>query len=188
MGSYRRSCKFYVTFSLVTLLAGTKGLHPEPQRRRAELQYYRNEFEAQYKYPVYDTLFEKIVWERKVSHLVMEFQSNEYRVTLLMMQEYPWNYKSQTYPIHFAFKTFPEAAEKFETMNHFLRNNGVMAVGLNGKKIVRERVLAEAKGNVPPRPRLEDWPGNKDTDPILTREPLPRRLPLEKRYDSATSR
>lgn len=179
MGSYRRSCGLYVTFSLVALLAGTQGLHAEPQGRRAELQYYRNEFEAQYKYPIYDTLFEKIVWERKVSHLVMEFQSNEYRVTLLMMQEYPHNYKSQTYPIHFAFKTFPEAAERFATMNHFLRNNGVMAVGLNGKKIVRERILVEAKGNVPARPRLEDWPGNRDTDPILTREPLPRRLPFK---------
>lgn len=146
--------------------------------RRAELEYYRNEFEARYDYPIYDTLFEKIVWERKVSHLVMEFQNDEYRVTLLMMDEYPWNYKAQNYPIYFAFKNFSEAAAKFEAMNHFLRNSGVMAVGLDGKKIIHERVLVAPKGNTPPRPRLEDWPGNKDTDPILTRQPLPRRLPL----------
>jgi len=151
-----------------------------------EYQYYKEEFTAGYKYPIYDTLFEKIVWERKVSHLVMEFhgsraesrESDEYRVTLLMMQEYPYNYKDQNYPIHFAFKTFAEAAKKFEAMNHFLRNNGVMAVGLEGKKIVKVRVLVAPVGNVPARPRLEDWPGNKDTDPILTREALPRRLPL----------
>jgi hypothetical protein len=160
----------------------------EKTSRKEELQYYREEFEAGYKYPIYDTLFEKIVWERKVSHLVMEFHNNEYRVTLLMMEEYPYNYKGQNYPIHFAFKTFPEAAKKFEAMNLFLRNNGVMAVGIEGKKIVKERILVNPVGSSPPRPVLGTWPGKKDTDPILTREPLPRRLPLEKRYDSATSR
>ncbi len=159
---------------------------PERTSSKEEYQYYRDEFAAGYKYPIYDTLFEKIVWERKVSHLVMEFHGSqaasrdgdEYRVTLLMMEEYPYNYKGQNYPIHFAFKTFGEASKKFEAMNHFLRNNGVMAVGLNGKRIVKERVLVEPVGNIPPRPRLEDWPGDKSTDPILTREALPRRLPL----------
>ncbi len=155
-----------------TILAADKPTYKD------EYQYYKEEFTAGYKYPIYDTLFEKIVWERKVSHLAMEFHSNEYRVTLLMMQEYPYNYKDQNYPIHFAFKSFPEAAKKFEAMNHFLRNNGVMAVGLDGKKIVRERILVEAKGSAPARPRLEDSPGNKDTDPILTREALPKRLPI----------
>ncbi len=143
-----------------------------------EYQYYKEEFSAGYKYPIYDTLFEKIVWERKVSHLAMEFHNDEYRVTLLMMQEYPYNYKDQNYPIHFAFNTFADAAKKFEALNYFLRNNGVMAVGLEGKKIVKERVLVAPVGNVPARPRLEDWPGDKSTDPILTREALPRRLPL----------
>ncbi len=179
----RISILLTILWSLTTALPAA-----EKPSRQEELQYYRNEFEARYKYPVYDTLFEKIVWERKVSHLVMEFHSNEYRVTLLMMEEYPYNYKGQNYPIHFAFKTFPEAAQKFEAMNHFLRNNGVMAVGIEGKKIVKERVLVNPVGNFPPRPVLATWPGKKDTDPILTREPLPRRLPLEKRYDSATSR
>lgn len=178
-----------ITLLLTVLLSLTMSLPAvEKPSRKEELQYYRDEFEARYKYPIYDTLFEKIVWERKVSHLVMEFHSQEYRVTLLMMEEYPHNYKGQNYPIHFAFKTFPEAAKKFEAMNHFLRNNGVMAVGLEGKKIVKEKILVNPVGNSLPRPVLGTWPGRKDTDPILTREPLPRRLPLEKRSDSATSR
>jgi len=105
-----------------------------------------------------------------------------------MMQEYPHNYKSETYPVYFAFKSFTDAALKFEQMNLFLRNNGVMAIGLNGKRIVKERVLVQPVGKAPARPVLTDPPGNKDTDPILTREDLPRRLPIEKRYDSATSR
>lgn len=163
-------------------------LAAEKTSRKEELQYYRQEFEARYKYPVYDTLFEKIVWERKVSHLVMGVEKDEYRVILLMMEEYPHNYKGQNYPIHFAFKTFPEAAQKFEAMNHFLRNNGVMAVGIDGKKIVKEKVFVAPVGQSPPRPILSAPLGTKETDPILTREPLPRRLPLEKRFDSATSR
>jgi hypothetical protein len=64
-------------------------------------------------------------------------------------------------------------------MNHFLRNNGVMAVGLHGKRIVKERVLVQPVGNIPPRPVLKDWPGDKSVDPILTREALPHRLPLK---------
>lgn len=160
-------------------------LFSEPQSRKDELQYYRREFEARYKYPIYDTLFEKIIWERKVSHLAMEFHgsragsrdSNEYRVTLLMMDEYPHNYKGQNYPIHFAYKTFTEAAAKFEFLNNFLRNNGVMAVGLEGNKIVKERILVQPVGTVAPRPNLSAPLGKKDTDPILVREPLPRRLP-----------
>lgn len=172
---------------LFIVLAFSVAIWPERTSSREEYQYYRDEFTAGYKYPVYDTLFEKIVWERKVSHIVMEFHgsraasrdSDEYRVTLLMMEEYPYNYKGQNYPIHFAFKSFPEAAKKFEEINHFLRNSGVMAVGIEGKKIVKERVLVAPVGNVPARPNLNDWPGNKDTDPILTREALPKRLPLK---------
>ncbi len=188
MGCGRIVSRNYVASCILALLVVTRTVLGEQGSRKDQLQYYRNEFEAGYKYPIYDTLFEKIVWERKVSHLVMEFHNNEYRVTLLMMQEYPHNYKSENYPIHFAFKSFGDAAKKFERMNHFLRNNGVMAVGLDGKRIVRERVLVQPVGSAPPRPVLKGPPGNKDTDPILTREPLPRRLPIEKRYDSATSR
>lgn len=171
--------QYYVALSVLPVLVTTKPIFSEQSSRKEQLQYYRNEFEAGYKYPIYDTLFEKIVWERKVSHLVMEFQGNEYRVTLLMMDEYPYNYKGQNYPIHFAFKSFADAAKKFESLNLFLRNNGVMAVGLDGKRIVKERVLVEPLDNSPARPALKDWPGDKSTDPILTREGLPRRLPLK---------
>lgn len=188
MGRGRIVSRIYVALCLLLFLVVNNTVSGEKASRKEQLQYYRDEFEAGYKYPIYDTLFEKIVWERKVSHLVMEFHNNEYRVTLLMMQEYPHNYKSENYPIHFAFKSFADAAKKFETMNHILRNNGVMAVGIDGKTIVRERVLVQPLGSSPPRPVLKDPPGNKDIDPILTREPLPRRLPIEKRYDSATSR
>lgn len=188
MGLARIVTQIYVASFTICGLLPIFSLNAEKPSRRDELQYYRREFEAGYKYPIYDTLFEKIVWERKVSHLVMEFHNNEYRVTLLMMQEYPHNYKSETYPVYFAFKSFTDAALKFEQMNLFLRNNGVMAIGLNGKRIVKERVLVQPIGKAPARPVLTDPPGNKDTDPILTREDLPRRLPIEKRYDSATSR
>lgn len=161
--------------ALFIFLANISLITAQNADRSEELNYYKDEFNARYKYPIYDTLFEKIVWERKVSHLVMEIQNAEYRVTLLMMQEYPHNHKGQNYPIYFPFKTIGEAAQKFESMNRFLRSNGVMAVGLDGKRIIKERVLVE--------PRADIDNHNK----ILTREPLPRRLPMETRFDSATS-
>ncbi|HRP68524.1 MAG TPA: hypothetical protein PLY93_03250 [Turneriella sp.] len=192
MGSSHKKVKFFfqfwnigtflplrVFFSLLfPLLLTSNSLQAEKSARRQELQYYRNEFEARYNYPIYDTLFEKIIWERKVSHIAMGIHGQEYRVTLLMMQEYPWNFKSKNYPIHFTFKSFKDAADKFHEMNHFLRNNGVMAVGLKGDTIIHEKILVAPVGNTPARPSLTDKPGLKDTDPILTRQPLPRRLPL----------
>ena len=180
MGRWHIVSRYYVPFIATGLFLLSASLHGQKSARKDELQYYRNEFEARYKYPVYDTLFERVIWERKVSHLVMEFHNNEYRVTLLMMEEYPWNYKAQNYPIHFAFKHFADAAKKFEQLNLFLRNNGVMAVGLNGKQIVKERVLVAPVGSSAARPALSDIPGNKEADPILTREALPRRLPIMK--------
>ncbi|MCX7633392.1 MAG: hypothetical protein N2Z22_08690 [Turneriella sp.] len=162
----------------IGLLCFSLPLLAEKPSRKQELDYYREEFTAQYRYPIYDTLFEKIVWERKVSHLVLEYKNGEHRVTLLMMDEYPWNYKAQNYPIYFAFQDFTAASNKFHELNHFLRNNGVMAVGLSGSRIVHERVLVPPVGKSPARPRLGDWPKGKEEDPILTRQPLPKRLPL----------
>lgn len=168
--------RFVVVITLFPLILQTQALSAAP--RSEEMQYYKEEFNARYKYPVYDTLFEKIVWERKVSHLVMEIHRDEYRVTLLMMEEYPFNYKAQNYPIYFAYPTFGEAAKKFEALNLFLRNEGVMAVGLKGSQIIHERILVTPVGSSKARPSLEDEPGKKDTDPILTREDLPHRIPL----------
>ncbi|MDH5720480.1 MAG: hypothetical protein OEZ13_07630 [Spirochaetia bacterium] len=88
-----------------------------------------------------DTLFEKIVWQRKVSHIALEESQNIHRVTLLMIMPYPYNYKSQNYAIYYEFENLQEALEKLHGLDKFLKSNGVMRVKLNGSKIISEEII-----------------------------------------------
>lgn len=105
------------------------------------LQYYHLHFKKQPKHPLADTLFERTVWHRKVSHIVLEEQKNNFRVTLLMILPYHYNYKSQNYAIYYEFETYKQAFEKFIWLNKFLKQNGVARVFLNGSRIQKETIL-----------------------------------------------
>lgn len=107
------------------------------------LDYYRIHFEKKEKHPLADTLFEKTIWHKKVSHIVLEEKPDLYQVTLLMIMPYPGNYKSQNYPLHYEFTNFQEAFEKFTWLNGFLRKNGVMRITILGSKITSEKILYE---------------------------------------------
>jgi len=130
---------FWVFCFIETLFAQPKSSAENP------LDYYKNEFIPRKPYQVYDTLFEKIVWHRKVSHLVLGEHNGKHRVTLLMIEEYPYAYKGWNYPIHFEFDRFDQASKQFAYLDQFLRKNGVMAVGLKGNVVLHSRVLAEPR-------------------------------------------
>ena len=106
-----------------------------------ELDYYRIHFEQKPKHAIHDTLFEKIVWHKKVSHLVLEERSGKYRVTLLMITPYPHNYKSENYPLYYEFHSRKQARLKFEQLDSLLRENGVIRVRIKGNLIVKEETL-----------------------------------------------
>jgi len=105
------------------------------------LDYYRIHFEKKEKHPLADTLFEKTIWHKKVSHIIIEEKTHSYQVTLLMIMPYPHNYKSQNYPLYYEFASFKEAFEKFTWLNKFLRQNGVMRITILGSKITSEKIL-----------------------------------------------
>ena len=106
-----------------------------------ELDYYKNEFKTSIEHPLKDTLFEKTIWRRKVSHIVFEHRDSLYRVTLLMILEYPYNYKSQNYAIYYSFKDFKKAYDKYIWLNQFLDSSGVARVKINGNEIIDESIL-----------------------------------------------
>jgi len=88
-----------------------------------------------------DTLFEKTVWHRKVSHILIEESAEIHRVTILMILPYPHNYKSENYAIYYEYKEMKEALEKLHWLDRFLKSKGVMRVKINGSKIVSEKIL-----------------------------------------------
>jgi len=112
------------------------------------LDYYHLHFDMLSRQQPQDTLFEKIVWHKKVSHLVIEVTEVGFKVTLLMIQPAPDKYKSQNYPIFYFFKTHAEAYEKFVWLDEFIRNDGVLRVKINGSQIQKEKILY--RGQRPP--------------------------------------
>lgn len=112
-----------------------------------ELDYYKLEFaEPQARYP-HDTLFSKVVWHKKVSHLVLGDKTGKNRVILLMRNPHPDAYKSQNYPIYYEFENYQQAMDKFMWINKFLRDDGVLTVKLNGALITEEKIIYAGKEN-----------------------------------------
>jgi len=105
--------------------------------------FYDRYFQKAMKTEYNDTLFERVIWHKKVSHLVIESLNNGYYVTLLVIPETPYNYKSKTYPLHYYFTTYPDAFRKFTGLNDFLRKKGILKVKINGSIITEENILSD---------------------------------------------
>ena len=108
---------------------------------KSELRYYELEFQKKPARIWPDTLFEKTVWHKKVSHLVLEDKKDRYFVTLLMIMPYPYNYKSQNYALHYEFLEYEKAFEKFVWLDKFIKNNGVLRIKILGSLIIEEKVI-----------------------------------------------
>lgn len=105
------------------------------------LDYYKNEFKPLPYRQWNDTLFSKVVWHKKVSHLVLGDKIGQNRVILLMKNPHPDAFKSMNYPVYYQFNTFQEAMDKFIWVHKFLRKNGVLIVELNGALITSEKIV-----------------------------------------------
>ncbi|MES0488626.1 MAG: hypothetical protein ABUK01_01450 [Leptospirales bacterium] len=108
---------------------------------RSELRYYELEFKKEPPRVWPDTLFEKTVWHKKVSHLVLEDKKDRFFVTLLMISPYPYNYKSQNYALHYEFFEYEEAFAKFVWLDNFIKNNGVLRIKILGSMIIEEKII-----------------------------------------------
>jgi len=95
-----------------------------------------------------DTLFERVIWHKKVSHLVMESLKDGFYVTMLVIPETPHNFKAQTYPLHYFFEAYPDAFQKMIWLDDFLKKRGILKVKLNGSRIIEEEILSN--GTLPP--------------------------------------
>ena len=89
----------------------------------------------------HDTMFEKIIWHKKVSNLVMETVNGEYYVTMLVSPQTPYNFKSSTYPLHYTFKSYDEAYKKFIWLDNFLKSGRILKVRISGNRILNETIL-----------------------------------------------
>lgn len=89
-----------------------------------------------------DTLFERIIWHKKVSYLIIESLKKGFYVTMLVIPETPYDYKAKTYALHYYFESYGDAFKKFTGLNAFLRNKGILKVKINGSLIIEENILS----------------------------------------------
>lgn len=116
-------------------------IYSKEANHNTALSYYIQEFQSFQKPELRDTLFEKIIWHRKVSHIILEERDQSYYVTLLISPPFPHNYKAQNYPIHYIFQQLDEAQKKIKWINKALLANTIWRVTLNGSYIIQEKIL-----------------------------------------------
>ncbi|MDH4199425.1 MAG: hypothetical protein OEV66_03505 [Spirochaetia bacterium] len=128
-------CRLFsiVTFSMTSLFA--------------ENNFYDSFFQPSLKTQYNDTMFERVLWQKKVSHLVMETVADGYLVTLLVIPESPYNFKSQAYPLHYRFGSYENAFKKFLSMDQFLKSGGILKVTISGSNIIGEKILKDGKSS-----------------------------------------
>lgn len=134
-------------------LAGQSG----QQKNSTPFDYYRLHFENKLPHPLRDTLFEKTVWHKKVSHLVLEDVKGKARVTLLMILPYPYNYKSQNFAIYYEYDNYKAAYDKYIWLDSFLKRNGVLRVLISGSRITEEKILFDGYDHIPEERIMKEY-------------------------------
>jgi hypothetical protein len=81
------------------------------------------------------TIQERILTRKNISHLLIDPRKNEYRLVLITSERYPYNYKSQSFPLFFRLETEAEAMYLMNKMDKYLESGEAITIQLNGSEI-----------------------------------------------------
>lgn len=87
------------------------------------------------------SLFERIVNRKHISHIVMEVRPDHYRVTLIVSDRFPYNYKSTSYAFFIRYKDAKSAQEVATTLDKHLDSGEELKLYLNGSEIISYKLL-----------------------------------------------
>ncbi len=87
------------------------------------------------------SIFERIINRKHISHLVMENTKDDYRVTLLTHDRYPYSHKSNNYFFYIKFSNPTEAREVSIKIDKHLREGKEIRILLNGNEIRKYDLL-----------------------------------------------
>ncbi|PJZ68970.1 hypothetical protein CH373_07950 [Leptospira perolatii] len=80
---------------------------------------------------------ERIINRKHVSQIVLETRPNEFRVTLLLNERFPYNYKSKSFPYFIRVKTAKEGLELAEKLDQYLESGWNLKIRANGSEIIQ---------------------------------------------------
>jgi hypothetical protein len=86
-------------------------------------------------------LFTRIISRKNVGHLVIETRPDHYRVTFLVSDRFPYNYKSAQYPFFIRYRSEVEALEIAKKFDKHLDSGYEIKLNLNGSQIVHYELL-----------------------------------------------
>ncbi|TGN19191.1 hypothetical protein [Leptospira idonii] len=77
----------------------------------------------------------RVLSRKEVSHIVLEARPDHFRVTLLVSERYPYNYKSLSHPFFFRMEDEKKAMELANTMDKYLDSGKSFTITLKGSEI-----------------------------------------------------
>ncbi|PJZ52029.1 hypothetical protein [Leptospira adleri] len=82
-------------------------------------------------------IHERIINRKHVSHIVIETRADHLRVTLLLSERFPYNYKSTSGSFFIRVNSEKEALEISEKLDKYLESGWNMKIYLSGSEITR---------------------------------------------------
>ncbi len=87
------------------------------------------------------TIFERIIHRKHVSHLVIESRKDHYRLTLILSDRFPYNFKSRQYAFFIRFFSEIEALEASKLFDKQLDSGKEIYIQLEGSEIVKYKFI-----------------------------------------------
>ncbi|WCL50264.1 hypothetical protein [Leptospira sp. GIMC2001] len=78
---------------------------------------------------------ERILTRKNISHIVLDPRKEEYRVSLITSERYPYNFKSVSFPLFFRLETEEQAMRMMRKLDAYLETGEAITVQLKGSEI-----------------------------------------------------
>ncbi|WP_411821864.1 hypothetical protein [Leptospira sp. 'Mane'] len=78
----------------------------------------------------------RVLSRKDVSHIVLETRTDHFRVTLLVAERFPYNYKAASFPFFFRLEDEKKALELANTLDNYLDSGKAFTITLNGSEIL----------------------------------------------------
>lgn len=89
------------------------------------------------------SLFERIVNRKHISHIVMETRPDHYRVSLIVSDRFPYNYKSTSYPFFLRYQDAKTAQETARNLDKHLDLGLEIKLFLKGSEVTSYKLLGK---------------------------------------------
>lgn len=86
-------------------------------------------------------IYERIVSRKNISNIVLETRPDHYRVTLILSDRFPYNYKGRSYAFFIKYEDVKEAMETAKSFDKHLDSGKEIYIYLDGSRIKSYKFL-----------------------------------------------